>query len=236
MAEIQSWQRQSFAKNASTGPSTMNSKIAGNNAGGLHAKIGRPTVKNYADGGAVTDDFTGYDQAVAANSDNGEWARGENYGDGTTGDERVAQARKPVDTTGAIEKMAAMTAGDTGSEVKIDGVGGGKKSFKDAFAENRKAGNATFEWNGKKFSTEIATGKQAPRMAQKEFTKPTKTFSEDVAERKAANSVEKKVAAAMTRDENYGNEGRRSVMARTPSGRGVIDTSNIDSKTLLPKR
>lgn len=59
-----------------------------------------------------------------------------------------------------------------------------------------------------------------------------KTFSEDVAERKKNLSVER----ASSYDENYGNEGRRSVMAPRTGGKRIIDTSNIDSKTLLPKR
>jgi hypothetical protein len=38
-------------------------------------------------------------------------------------------------------------------------------SFSQAFAENRKAGNKTFEWNGKQYSTEMA--KAAPQGDQK---------------------------------------------------------------------
>lgn len=193
----------------------MNSKIAGNNASSLHSKIGRPTVKNYADGGEVSD---------------GEWARSENYGDGTTGDERVAMARDPEYQEPV--KVEAVPE----SKVESTPI---KQSFKEAFAENRKAGNSTFEWNGKKFTTEVATGKAAPRMeAKRPATDSTgKTFAQDMAERKGANTVEKRVSDAMTRNENYGNEGRRPVMAKpATSGRGVIDTSNIDSKTLLPKR
>jgi hypothetical protein len=34
-----------------------------------------------------------------------------------------------------------------------------KQSFKEAFAANRKAGNGTFEWNGKKYTTAMATDK-----------------------------------------------------------------------------
>lgn len=235
MAEIPSWQRQSFAKSASTGPSKMHAKIAGNSHS-FHSKIAKPTVQNYADGGMVQDDVTGVDEAIARNTDNGEWARGENYGDGTTGDERVAAARAPVDTTGVEDKIRAMAGGDTASEVKVEG---GKKSFKDAFAENRKAGNSTFEWNGKKFSTDVATAKPAARKApapQVNTAPAGKTFAEDVAERKKNLSVEKSVERAMARDENYSNEGRRSVVARPSAGKGIIDTSNIDSKTLLPKR
>lgn len=208
------WQTQNFKKaSTATGPTSMGSKIAGDRIVSMNSKIGRPTVKNYADGGEVQSD--------------GEWARGENYGDGTTGDERVAMAESPTVKVQAVAEPSVQQA-----EVK-------PQSFKEAFAENRKAGNATFEWNGKKFTTEVATGKQAPRAEAKTPTASTvngKTFSQDVAERKAANTTEKKVQSAMTRDENYGNEGRRSVVARPVAGKGVIDTSNIDSKTLLPKR
>ena len=34
-------------------------------------------------------------------------------------------------------------------------------SFKDAFAEARKAGDKTFEWNGKKYTTEMASDRKA---------------------------------------------------------------------------
>lgn len=211
MAEKSSWQSQSFAKNASTGPSTMSSKIAGNQIHSMHSKIGRPTVHNYADGGEVNaNPFQGDDV------------------------DPFSAVRDPE--TGSTAPQVAVD--DTYNEdVKQDPKPEAKaKSFKEAFAENRKAGNSTFEWGGKKFTTEMATSKPAPRAAQKQFAKPTKTFSEDVAERKQGMSVEKSVERAMARDENYGNEGRRSVMSKSSGGRGVIDTTNIDSKTLLPKR
>ena len=63
-------------------------------------------VKKYADGSDMGD-FAGVDEAVARNSDSGEWARGENYGDNTTGDERVAMARAPARGASAEEVMAA---------------------------------------------------------------------------------------------------------------------------------
>lgn len=37
------------------------------------------------------------------------------------------------------------------------------QSFSEAFAENRKAGNKTFEWNGKQYSTEMAKPASAAR-------------------------------------------------------------------------
>jgi hypothetical protein len=45
-----------------------------------------------------------------------------------------------------------------------------KRSFKEAFAEARKAGDKSFEWEGKKFTTEFASPKKAPErvVAKKE--------------------------------------------------------------------
>lgn len=89
-----------------------------------------------------------------------------------------------------------------------------------------------------KDTTPVAMPARPARVAPRVETKIAparvngKTFSEDVAERKKNLSVER----APSRDENYGNEGRRSVMAPRTGGKRIIDTSNIDSKTLLPKR
>lgn len=224
------WQKQNFKKSGSSAPSSMHSKI-GTGSSTLHSKIAPCSVPKYADGGFVQDDATGVDEAVARNARDdadratasGEWARGENYGDGTTGDERVAAAKAPDYKAPAAESAA-------------DEAPAKKQSFKEAFAENRKAGNADFEWNGKKYTTEMASSKPAaPKAAPKASasapsSSPAKTFSEDVAERKA-----NRLPNAMARNENYGNESRRQVLPR-PTGRGIIDTSNIDPKTLLPKR
>lgn len=220
------WQKQNFKKSGSSAPSSMHSKI-GCGSSTLHSKIAQSPVRKYADGGMVQDDATGVDEAVARNARDdadratasGEWARGENYGDGTTGDERVAAAKAPDYKAPVAEADEAPAK---------------KQSFKEAFAENRKAGNANFEWNGKKYTTEMASAKPAAPKATPSAPAPSvsraKTFSEDVAERKAA-----RLPNAMSRNENYGNESRRQVMPR-PTGRGIIDTSGIDPKTLLPKR
>jgi hypothetical protein len=152
MAEIQSWQRQNYSKNASTGPSTMNSKIAGDHIGSMHSKIAKPSVRNYADGGEVEPQ---YDQGEFAGVDNAVRANKVVYEDDVA--PRVA--------TDDEMRAVAPKNDDAASEVKVDGAR--KQSFKEAFAENRKAGNSTFEWNGKKFNTEVATGKQSPRMEAK---------------------------------------------------------------------
>lgn len=237
MAEIQSWQRQNMSKSGGTGPSSMHSKITGNTTN-LHSKIGAPTVRNYADGGMVDDtanpdvkysqgEFAGVDDAIAKReAASGEWARGENYGDGTTGQERVDMAKAP--------DMAA----------KDEPAAPRKQSFKEAFAENRKAGNATFEFEGKKFTTELAKpAAQAPREAKK-------TESPASVVRKPAASAPAPKTMTFTNTDNYddgkdlklatgGSFGSKANTAARPivqRGKGVIDTSNIDSKTLLPKR
>jgi hypothetical protein len=258
MAEKSSWQSQNFSKSSgSTGPSSMNSKIAVNSAQ-LHSKIAKPTVQNYCNGGSVKkyadgtpggvqDDATGVDEAVARNAAS-DWAANENYGDGTTADQRREM------TGAAPAKMATndevRAAAEPTPEAKPVPT---KQSFGDAFKAARAAGGADFEWNGKKYTTELATSKgvskapaaaPAPKTETKSVapaaqaapaaeSKPAaKTFAEDVAERK--RNV---VANSMARDENYSHEGSRPAqVAKKSSGRGVIDTSNIDPVTLLPKK
>jgi hypothetical protein len=239
MAEIQSWQKQNMSKNgAATGPSTLNAKITGNSTM-LHGKIAKPTayadggmVRKYADGGMVQDDATGVDEAVARNAADdanratatGEWARGENYGDGTTGQERVDMAKAP--------EMAA----------KSEDAAPRKQTFKEAFAENRKAGNATFEFEGKKFTTELAKPKaQAPR-DEKKTEAPASVV------RKAPAQTAKPMSLTDTGDYNdgaklslatggsFGSKANTAARPIVQRGKGIIDTSNIDSKTLLPKR
>ena len=65
-------------------------------------------TKRFADGGdSEFGDLNSFENAMNRNTDNGEWARGEDYGDGTTGDERVAMARKTGPEASAAEVMAA---------------------------------------------------------------------------------------------------------------------------------
>ena len=123
-------------------------------------------VKKYADGSDMGD-FAGVDEAVARNSDSGEWARGENYGDGTTGDERVAMARAPR-REATQEDMDSLVAAP-----RFEPEAETKKTFKQAFAAARGAGDKTFEWNGKKYTTELASEKKAaPAPAAAPAAKP----------------------------------------------------------------
>ena len=65
-----------------------------------------------------------------------------------------------------------------------------KQSFKEAFAEARKGGNKTFEWNGKKYSTEMAGA--TPSKA-KEKAEPKKLVQETMRDR-AESYVAKRAA------------------------------------------
>lgn len=76
------------------------------------------------------------------------------FGGGVTADE--------LETANASEDpIASLNAqkGWTGTEEST--APARKQSFKEAFAEARRGGGKTFEWNGKKYSTEMA-GEKAP--------------------------------------------------------------------------
>lgn len=233
------WQNQSYKKTSgAAAPSPSGNKIyPKGQVAGLHSKIAAPThgmgglltgkfaARGYADGGEVKYDqgeFAGVDAAVARNANDGAALAGENYGDGTTAAQRAEMTGAP--------KMAS-------NEEVVAASKSVPKSFGEAFkaAED----GSTFEFNGKQYKKEYASNKPAAskpaapkaEAAPAPASKPAKTFAEDVAERK-----KNAVANSMARDENYGNEGRRPVRPMTQTGRGVIDTTNIDKNTLLPKR
>lgn len=213
------WQRQSFAKGgrAEAAPSQMNPKTWGGPTSSLNPKIAKPThpcggmvkgmanggmVKAYADGGELSD---------------GEWMRGENYGDGTTGDERVAMARDPGYTESAVTTPLPEPEPIKTEEAKPEPK---RESFKEAFARNRASGAKTFEWNGKKYTTEMA-GASKPRTAAKV------TDTGDETERLKARTAQSVPSTAAR------------PVASTPSSRLVtdkFDASKVDPKTLLPKR
>lgn len=256
MAEKSNWQNQNFSKSSGgSGPSSMNSKIA-TPSSSLHSKIAAPTnfcnggsVKKFADGtpGGVgaQDDVTGVDAAVARNAEDKDWAASENYGDGTT-----AQQRREMTGGTAAPKEATADEVMAATKEASPAATGGKMSFGEAFKAARERGDKTFTWDGKPgttFTTEMASSKgvsKAPAAkveaapaakvnaapaakTEKSSTPapsavadsvvvdtkpaaPSKTFAEDVAERKR-NAV----ANSMARDENYGHEGNRPLPAKT---------------------
>jgi len=240
MGDIASWQRANNKKTSplEQAPAQHNAKIYGTPPGAsMNSKIAKPThpagvcghggmAQGFADGGHATKSVTSKTDGWAAHGTRvfAKMADGGKVNPYQGDDVDYFSAARDED--GSIDKGVEMTPV---IEPAVETKPTAAKTFKEAFAENRKAGNATFEYNGKKYTTELASGgstKVAPARVN------GKTFSEDVAERKKNLSVER----APSRNENYGNEGRRSVMAPRAGGKGVIDTSNVDSKTLLPKR
>jgi hypothetical protein len=109
-------------------------------------------VRKFAEGEFIDND-----------SESGEWAGDEDYGDGTTRAERVAMARAP-----GYKAKSSLTEDETSDYGPKGGRGAAgtsetespaKRAFKDAFASARMGGDKTFEWNGKKYSTAMAGGK-----------------------------------------------------------------------------
>lgn len=146
----------------------------------------------------------------------------------------VVKAVQPSDV------KATDTVGDT--DLKVEAK---PESFKAAFARHRAAGDKVFDWNGKKYTTELASEKKAP--AAKPAVKP------------AAESVVKKPAAVAKADDKIDvtvnaenpsvdkpemfnkidvskNPTAETKPAAKPAGRGVINTDNVSDKTLLPKK
>lgn len=216
MAEIASWQRANQKKGAplEQAPAQHNSKVYAPVSGmTMNSKIATPTQPC----GGVVGGMSMKKMPVML-ADGGEVNYNPYQGDDT---DPFSAARAE---DGSIDKGVEVTPV---AEPKVESKPIKAQSFKEAFAENRKAGNATFEYNGKKYTTELASSaKVTPARVN------GKTFSEDMAERKKSLSVE----TASSRNENYGNEGRRQAQAPRAGGKNIIDTSNIDSKTLLPRR
>ena len=126
-------------------------------------------VRRFNGGGDAQDDVTGVDLAAATQGD-GEWARYENYGDGTTPSERVAQARSKMPEA-SNEEVGSMAADRFESEPAATT----KHTFKQAFAAARKSGDKTFEWEGKKYSSAMAGEKAAaPKAAPAKTATPAK--------------------------------------------------------------
>lgn len=104
-----------------------------------------------------------------------------------------------------------------------------KQSFKEAFAEARKGGGKTFEWNGKKFTTEMA-GANSPEKASASAPAPVKrTGTPDLPSTKS------------TYETPYDrmNRKNREESAKEPRGQDRIlrnvKPGAVNPKTLLPE-
>ncbi len=110
-----------------------------------------------------------------------------------------------------------------------------KQSFKEAFAEARRGGDKTFEWNGKKYTTEVAGDKSAAKAS------PRATDTGDETARLAARRAAPSKPAYETPYDRMNRRNREESAARsaaTPKGQDRIlrdvRPGSVNPKTLLP--
>ena len=96
------------------------------------------------------------------------------------------------------------------------GSAGGTNSFKDAFKAARKAGQGTFTWQGKKYTTEMAGEKKAAPAD------------------KPAVPAAPKVEAPSVSGPRSGGRGSKPGMARVGSGRYDDPTSSFGERVMSP--
>jgi len=126
-------------------------------------------------------------------------------------------------------------AANESTETKAEASKPEYKSFKEAFAANRKAGVGTFEYNGKKYTTEMAGARKETTAAKPAAS----TASADTAKPKyetpydRMNRTNREASAAKS---ETARETARLASRAPAKGRGVIDTSNVNPNTLLPRR
>ena len=169
----------------------------------------------------------------------------ENYGDGTTREERLAMVRSPSAKSSLTEDETSDYGpkggrGAAGSSESTTAPS--KQSFKDAFAAARGAKQGSFEWGGKKYTTAMAGEKSssAPRGEQASVRK----VDNDIAARASRNTrtgpsaselesyaASRKAAPAKTGVDAIPTEGYRKVeggkkIDSTELGRNIKNTLN----------
>jgi hypothetical protein len=114
-----------------------------------------------------------------------------------------------------------------------------KQSFKEAFAEARRGGDKTFEWNGKKYTTEMSGQKPATKPAAKPAARVTDTGDETarLAARRTA-PAKPKFESSYDRMTRRNREEAAARAASTPRGQDRIlrdvRPGAVNPNTLLP--
>lgn len=151
-------------------------------------------------------------------------------GGGVTGDDLEA-ANASEDPIATLNERKGWTGGEAAK----------KPSFKEAFAEARKGGGKTFEWNGKKFTTEVA-GEKA---AAKPSAKVTDTGDETarLASRKAAPAAKPSYETSYDRMNRQNREAAAARSAAKDTERAELSkniregrSGAVNPKTLLPEK
>jgi hypothetical protein len=146
MAEKQPWQNQNMKKSGIVaGPSSMNSKITGNSFHCDNAKISKPTVQNYADGGMATKSITSKTDGWAAH---GSREFPKKFADGgmvSDEDDKAAGMKASAgEKIGFFERLRMGNIDQPGSEA-YNRLGAGRAQLDrmDAEAEEVRAANRT---------------------------------------------------------------------------------------------
>lgn len=126
--------------------------------------------------------------------------------------------------------------GWTGSTEAADQAAPRKQSFKEAFAEARRAGGKTFDWNGKKYTTEVAGAKTAAKPATDTGDETARLRARAPATAPAAPKPKYETAYDRMNRRNREEAAARS--AATPKGQDRIlrdvRPGQVNAKTLLP--
>jgi len=108
-------------------------------------------------------------------------------GGGSVTEDELEIANKSEDPIASLNAQKGWTGTKEESKAEDAPKAEKKQSFKEAFAEARKGGDKSFEWNGKKYSTEVAgsstkatpkatdTGDESSRLG-KRYAKPTSKY------------------------------------------------------------
>ena len=142
---------------------------------------------------------------------------------------------------------------DEGGEVEMEEGSGGygalpepepaaekPKTFKEAFAEARKAGDKTFTFGGRKYTTETAGAKRAEPAGRPRGESGPVSVTRQMADRAAADAQnaraasERRAAAAREAEAERSRESRRATPPGTAPKRGSISMAGVNPKTLLP--
>lgn len=152
-------------------------------------------------------------------------------GDSVTSDDLEA-ANASADPIGTLNERKGWTGekAEAAPEPK-------KQSFGEAFAAARKGGGKTFEWNGKKYTTEMAGEKKAapaPAPAAPKAPLRAETMqdrAESYVAKRAAQREADRAAAEAKRD----TDAETARLNKRAPASYKFDSSKVNSKTLLPK-
>ena len=149
--------------------------------------------------------------------------------------------------------MARKRKFDDGGEVEMESGSGGygevpemkaepepekPKTFKEAFAEARAAGDKTFTWNGKKYTTEVAGSKASAPVAGR----PRGESAQSSVTRQMADRALSDTMSARAASESRAAKAREatSEMAREVRGRAMepkvkrLSMAGVNPNTMLP--